>query len=105
MADTAGFFNDYLPNRLASKPETVEAVNAVFVFEIDGAGTWTVDLTKPGGEVREGGAEGADCVVSAAKEDWEKFLDNPGLAMQLFMMGKIRASNLGMATKLQQILG
>ena len=52
----------------------------------------------------EGGEE-ADCIITCAKDDWESMLDNPALAMQLFMMGKLKASDLGLATQLQKILG
>ena len=40
-------------------------------------------------------------MVTCAKEDWENLLDNPSLGMMLFMQGKLKASNLAVATKLQ----
>lgn len=101
MADTNEFFSTYLPNKLASNP-TLKEIGAVFQFDITGAGTWTLDLSA--GEVREGAAENAGCVVTCGKEDWEKMLDNPSMGMQLFMMGRLKASNLGLATQLQKIL-
>ena len=47
----------------------------------------------------------ADCTVTCDKDNWEKMLDKPALAMQLFMTRKLTADNVGLATKLQQILG
>lgn len=99
-----GFFNDYLPNKI--NDDLVESVNAVFEFDIDGAGTWTLDLKNEGVEERvyEGSTEDPDCKLTTDAASWEKVLDNPSSAMTLFMMGKIKASNIGQATKLQKIL-
>lgn len=99
-----GFFNEYLPNKI--NDDLVESVNAVFEFDIDGAGTWTLDLKNEGVDERvyEGGTEDPDCRLTTDAASWEKVLDNPGSAMTLFMMGKIKASNIGQATKLQKIL-
>jgi putative sterol carrier protein len=43
-------------------------------------------------------------VLKADKETWEKILDNPSLAIQMAMMGKLKVSNIGLATQLQKIL-
>ena len=104
MADTTEFFTAYLPKKIEETPDLASTVEAIIQFDIEGAGTWTVDL-KNGAEVREGADEGNDCVVTCAKEDWENLLDNPSLGMMLFMQGKLKASNLALATKLQNILG
>jgi putative sterol carrier protein len=105
MADTKGFFDEYLPNKLAKNPDLANSVkNAIFVFDIDGAGAWTLDLSTPPGSVAEGKAANASCTISAKKADWEAILDNPGKAVQMVMMGKLKVSNLGQATALQKIL-
>ncbi|HJN73804.1 MAG TPA: SCP2 sterol-binding domain-containing protein [Myxococcota bacterium] len=101
MADTAVFFSDYLPNKLAAD-ESLKDIGKTFLFDIEGAGKWSLDLSEL--SVSEGGDD-ADCVITCAKDDWEMMLDNPSLAMQLFMMGKLKASDLGLATQLQRILG
>ena len=44
-------------------------------------------------------------MITVARADWERVLDNPGVAMQLFMTGKLKASNIGLAMALQKILG
>jgi hypothetical protein len=93
MADTNQFFSAYLPKKISSNPGLADTVNAIIQFDIDGAGTWTVNL------------KDNDCVISCAKEDFENLLDNPSLGMMLFMQGKLKASNLALATKLQNILG
>lgn len=100
MPDTATFFSDFLPKKLDNP--TIRAIGKVYAFDIKGAGQWTLDLA--GGSVSEGLPAKADCTVTCDKDNWEKMLDNPGLAMQLFMTKKLTVSDLGLGTKLQQIL-
>ncbi len=105
MAETAEFFDSYMPKKLTDKPDLIKT-NAIFRFDIADAGTWIIDLKNPPGAVRACEAtEAADCVITVAKADWERVLDNPALAMQLFMTGKLKASNIGLAMALQKILG
>ena len=104
MAETTEFFEKYMPEKLQAKPDLASSVKAVFQFDITGAGTWTIDLLNPPGAVREGPAEAPGCIITVAKADWEKLLDNPSYAMQLFMTGKLKASNVGLAMQLQKIL-
>ena len=41
-------------------------------------------------------------MLKADKETWEKILDNPSLAIQMAMMGKLKVSNIGLATQLAE---
>lgn len=102
MAQTEEFFSTFLPKRIEENP-SLKDIAASFQFDIADAGTWSLDLNE--GTINEGAIEGADCVISTDRATWEKILDNPSSAIQMFMMGKIKASNIGLATKLQQILG
>jgi putative sterol carrier protein len=104
MADTKQFFSESLPARIAKDPALAQSVNAVFQFDIAGAGTWTLDLTPGVNKVVEGPAENPGCVLKADKDTWEKILDNPSLAIQMAMMGKLKVTNIGLATQLQKIL-
>lgn len=104
MADTQDFFANYLPNKLKDNPSLAKDINAVYVFDIDGAGKWTVDLTQDGGIVQEGAAENPGCTVTAAKKDFETLLDNPAQGMMLFTMGKLKVTNVGLALSLQKLL-
>ena len=104
MADVKSFFGEYLPNKLTENPDLCSEVNAVYQFDIDGAGTWTVDLTN-GGAVTDGPHDDPGCVVSCAEEDFGQLLDNPAAGMMLFTMGKLRVTNVGLAMSLSKILG
>jgi putative sterol carrier protein len=104
MADTTQFFSEWLPDRIAKDPALAQSINAIYQFEIAGAGTWNLDLTPAGNKVSEGPHASPGCVLKADKETWEKILDNPSLAIQMAMMGKLKVTNIGLATQLQKIL-
>jgi len=104
MADTKQFFSEFLPARIAKDPALAQSVNAVYQFDIAGAGTWTLDLTPAVNKVTEGAAANPGCVLTADKETWEKILDNPSAAIQMAMTGKLKVSNYGLAMQLQKIL-
>ena len=104
MADLNDFFANYLPNKLSSNPDLAKEVNAIYVFDIDGFGQKTVDLTDGSGTVADGAHENPGCTVTAAQADFETLLDNPSQGMMLFTMGKLKVSNIGLALSLQKIL-
>jgi hypothetical protein len=104
MGDVADFFTNYLPKKVADNPNLAQEINAIYVFDIADAGKWTVDLTGGAGKVQEGGVESPGCVVSSTKADFETLLDNPSAGMMLFMQGKLKVTNVGLALSLQKIL-
>lgn len=104
MADTKEFFDTYLPKKLTDNP-SLAGIKASFQFEIADAGTWALDLTEAPGSVKEGAIENPGVTIAVAKADWEKILDNPGAAMQMFMLGKLKIKgNTALAMQLQKIL-
>ena len=105
MSQTQGFFAEYLPKKLADKPTLVDEMNAVIVFDIDGAGSWTVNLKDAPGAVSEGMHDGSDCTVSCSADTFEKVLTNPNSAMMLFATGKLKVSDMQIGMKLGKVLG
>lgn len=105
MADITDFFSDYLPKKLTDNPDLAADIGAIYVFDIEDAGKWTVDLTEGSGSVAEGAHEEPGCTVTANAEDFGTLLDNPAQGMMLFTMGKLKVSNVGLALSLQKILG
>ena len=103
MSKTNEFFSSYLPNKIEKNPDLAGDVNAIFHFDINGAGQWTLDL-KEGSGVSEGLNGASDCVLTTDEASWEQILDNPGKAVSMVMMGKLKISNLSHATKLQKVL-
>ncbi|MBM74732.1 MAG: hypothetical protein CMK59_04980 [Proteobacteria bacterium] len=101
MADTNTYFSTNLPQRFASDASFQSAVQNVYQFEIEGAGTWHI---VPGEGVQEGAHSDPECVVSADKETFDAILDDSSLVMMKFMEGKIAASNMGLAMGLTNFL-
>ena len=104
MADTAEFFTQWLPEKISKDPGLAESINASFQFDIEGAGTWTLDMTDGKSEVKEGAVDDPGCVFETDKDTWEKILDNPKLAIQMVMLRKLKVSNISLGTQLQKIL-
>ncbi len=104
MSAVAKFFEEILPEKLADNEELAETIGAAIQFDIEGAGTWTLDC-RDGGKVVNGAVDEPGCVVATTKDHWEQILENPMMATQFFMMGELTATDLGLAMQLQNILG
>lgn len=105
MADTSSFFANVLPKKLEENPDLASDINAIYQFDVDGAGCWSIDLTDGAGTVAEGAHASPGCVVSIGKDDFEGMLDGSKNAMTLFITGKLKVSDAGLAMQLQKLLG
>ncbi len=103
MSVVETFFNETLPQKLQDNEVLAETIGAAIQFDIEGAGTWTLDC-RDGGKVVQGSVDDPGCVVATKAENWEQILENPMMATQLFMMGELTATDLGLAMQLQNIL-
>ena len=72
MSDTVNEFFEGLPSRVDAAKTA--GMNNSYVFDIDGAGTWTVKVDDGSVTVDEGDA-GGDCTISASAETFEKIVD------------------------------
>jgi len=100
---TAREFFEALPNR-ANGTQT-ESLDASYVFEIDGGGTWTVKVEDGKVAVTEGD-EGGDCTISTSEEIFERIVDGSQNPLTAYMTGKIKVSgDVGAAMKLKSVLG
>ena len=104
MSKTQGFFGEYLPNKIANHPGMVDDVGAVIVFDIDGAGSWTVNLKEAPGAVTEGLAGASDCTVKCTADTFDQVLTNPNSAMMMFATGKLKVSNMQIGMKLGKVM-
>ena len=105
MADTSSFFASVLPKKLEENPDLASDINAIYQFDVDGAGCWSIDLTDGAGTVAEGAHASPGCVVSIGKDDFEGMLNGSKNAMNLFITGKLKVSDAGLAMQLQKLLG
>ena len=98
---TAQEFFDTLPSRVS--PDRIEGMNNTYVFDIEGAGTWTVKVADGAVTVADG-AEDADCTFSASEETFEKIASGEQNATTAYMTGKLKIKgDMGAAMKLQKI--
>ena len=78
-------------------------MNNSYLFDIDGAGKWTVKVDGGKVNVTEGG-EDADAVISASQETFEKIVSGEQNATSAYMTGKLKVKgDMGAAMKLQKL--
>jgi putative sterol carrier protein len=90
---------------LPSQADTskTEGMNNSYVFDIEGAGQWTVRVEDGSVNVVEG-LEDADVTISASQEVFEKILAGEQNATSAYMTGKIKLKgDMGAAMKLQKL--
>ena len=98
---TAQEFFDNLESR-ADTSKTAGMTNS-YVFGIDGAGKWTVNVDDGKIDVTEGG-EDADAVISTSEETFEKIVSGEQNATSAYMTGKLKVKgDMGAAMKLQKL--
>jgi putative sterol carrier protein len=98
---TAQEFFETLPSRVT--PDRIEGMNNTYVFDIEGAGVWTVAVAEGAISVSEGASD-ADCTFSASEETFEKIASGEQNATTAYMTGKLKIKgDMGAAMKLQKI--
>ena len=98
---TAQEFFQALPSRVT--PDRIEGMNNTYVFDIEGAGVWTVAVADGALTVNEGASE-ADCTFSSSEETFEKIASGEQNATTAYMTGKLKIKgDMGAAMKLQKI--
>jgi putative sterol carrier protein len=94
-------FFEGLPARVS--PDRIAGMNNTYVFDIDGAGTWTVAIADGTLTVTEGAGD-ADCTFSASEESFEKIVSGEQNPTTAYMTGKLKIKgDMGAAMKLQKL--
>ena len=101
MTETTREFFEGLPARAdASK---LAGMNNSYLFDIEGAGKWTVDVNDGKVAVSEGG-EDADAVITTNEETFEKIASGEQNPTSAYMTGKLKVKgDMGAAMKLQKL--
>ncbi len=100
MASAKEFF-DGLESRV--DPSKTAGMRNSYLFEIEGAGTWKVDVDDGTVKVSEGGGE-ADCTISTTEETFEKIASGDLNPTSAYMTGKLKVKgDMGAAMKLQKL--
>ena len=101
MADSVQDFFNGLPSRIdASK---TQGMNNSYLFDIDGAGKWLVDVRDGQVNVQDGG-DSADVTISTNDENFQKIVSGELNPTSAYMTGKIKVKgDMGAAMKLQKL--
>jgi putative sterol carrier protein len=98
-ANVSEFF-DSLKTIDASK---TAGMNNSYLFDIDGAGQWKVDVRDGTVDVTEGAGD-ADTTISASEEDFMKIVSGEQNPTAAYMSGKLKIKgDMGAAMKLQKL--
>jgi putative sterol carrier protein len=74
-----------------------------YLFDIDGAGKWTVRVEEGKVSVTEGG-EDADAVITTSAETFQKIISGEQNPTSAYMTGKLKVKgDMGAAMKLQKL--
>jgi len=100
MSSVKEFF-DTLESRI-DQSKTAGMTNS-YLFDIEGAGMWKVDVDDGQVTVTEGEAE-ADVVISTSDETFEKIASGDQNPTSAYMTGKLKVKgDMGAAMKLQKL--
>ena len=100
MADVKEFFDTLETRADASK---TAGMNNSYVFDIEGAGQWKVDVKDGAVSVSEGGGD-ADVTISTSEETFQKIVDGEQNPTSAYMTGKLKIKgDMGAAMKLQKL--
>jgi putative sterol carrier protein len=101
MAESAREFFESLEGRI--DPSKTAGMTNSYVFEIDGSGTWKVDVDDGKVAVSEGGGD-ADATISASEENMLRIARRELSATTAYMTGKLKIKgDMGAALKLQKL--
>jgi putative sterol carrier protein len=101
VADTVREFFETLETRLDESKAA--GMTATYLFDVEGAGKWTVDLDQGKVSVKEGG-EDADCTITTSDENFMKIVRGEQNPTTAYMTGKLKVKgDMGTAMKLQKL--
>jgi putative sterol carrier protein len=74
-----------------------------YLFDIEGAGKWTVSVDDGNVSVTEGG-ENADAIITTSEDTFEKIVNGEQNPTSAYMTGKLKVKgDMGAAMKLQKL--
>jgi putative sterol carrier protein len=98
--ETREFFETLESRVDASK---TAGVNKSYVFDIDGAGVWKVDVTDAGVNVTEGATDG-DVTIRASEDTFKAIANGEQNPTTAYMTGKLKVDgDMSAALKLQKL--
>src|SRR5919202_6984643 len=85
-------------------PSKTAGMTNTYLFDIEGAGQWTVAVDDGKVNVTEGASDGADCTITTSEENFERIVAGDLNPTSAYMTGKLKVKgNMGAAMKLQKL--
>ena len=101
MSETVKQFFAELESKV--DPAKTAGMNNSYVFDVDGAGQWTVRVNDGQVKVSEG-VEQADVTISASADTFERIADGKQNPTTAYMTGKLKVKgDMSAAMKLQKL--
>jgi putative sterol carrier protein len=101
MADGVKEFFDKLESE--ADADKIAGLNTSYLFDIDGAGKWVVEIHDGHLHVSEGDGD-ADCTISTSAETFARIVAGEQNPTTAYMTGKIKIKgDMGAAMKLQNL--
>ena len=101
MAEAAREFFETLESRIDESKTA--GMTATYLFDVAGAGKWTVDVNNGKLNVSEGGDQ-ADCTISVSEDNFEQLISGDLNPTSAYMTGKLKVKgDMGAAMKLQKL--
>ena len=101
MSETVKQFFAELESKV--DPAKTAGMNNSYVFDVDGAGQWTVRVNDGQVKVNEG-VEQADVTISASADTFERIANGQQNPTTAYMTGKLKVKgDMGAAMKLQKL--
>jgi putative sterol carrier protein len=104
MAETAREFFEELAAKTAGGAERTRGLTASYRFDVEGAGSWRVEVDDGAVAVSESDGP-ADCVIAAPEDLFLRIVRGQQSPMGAFLMGKIRVEgDTRLAMRLKDLL-
>jgi putative sterol carrier protein len=85
-------------------PSRTAGMTNTYVFDIDGAGQWTVAVDDGRVSVTDGVSPDADCTITSSAESFERIVAGELNPTSAYMTGKLKVKgDMGAAMKLQKL--
>jgi len=102
MAQSVSEFFESLPTR--ADESKIAGMNNTYRFDIDGAGSWVVDVRDGKVTVKQDGDAEPDTTISTSEDTFQKLVSGEQNATTAYMTGKVKIKgDMGAAMKLQKL--
>ena len=101
MTESAREFFEEAKHRI--DPERTRGMRASYRFDVDGVGSWHLDVNDGDVVLSESDAD-ADCVIQASESDFVRIARGEQSAVTAYMLGRVKVQgDVSLATRLRDL--